>query len=266
VAARAIWKGVIRFGDVSVPVKLYSAVEERAIHLRLLHAKDQAPVKQVMVHPGTGEPVSNDQVRKGYDTGEGAIVVLSDEELEGLEPEASRDIQVTEFIEPRLLGYAWYDRPYYLGPDGNEGAYFALARVLEAEGKEGVVRWTMRKREYVGALRAEGGRLDLITLHHASEVVDASSLPRPKGRAPEKQELQMAEQLLTALAGEFELGAYRDEYRTKVLALVEKKARGEKLEARRPKKRKPEAESLTDVLKASLERVKEERRVARQER
>ncbi|MBI5444443.1 MAG: Ku protein [Deltaproteobacteria bacterium] len=261
-AARAIWKGTIRFGDVAVPVKLYSAVEERGVHLRLLHAKDGTPVKQVMVHPGTGEPVPHDQVRKGYDTGEGSIVILSDEELESLEPEASRDVEVTEFVEPRLIGYPWYDRPYYLGPDGNEAAYSALARALEAEGKEGVVRWTMRKKEYVGALRAEGGHLELITLHHASEIVDASTLPRPKGRAPEKQELQMAEQLVKALAGEFDVGAYRDEYREKVLELVEKKARGEALKLGPPKRRKAEAASLTDVLRASLERVKEERQVA----
>jgi DNA end-binding protein Ku len=261
-AARAIWKGVIRFGGVSVPVKLYSAAEERGVHLRLLHAKDGYPVKQVMVHPGTGERVPYDQVRRGYDTGEGTIVVLSEEELESVEPEPSRDIEVTEFIEPRLIAHPWYDRPYHLGPDGNEEAYFALVQALESEGREGLVRWVMRKKEYAGALRARRGYLELITLHHAAEVVDASSLPRPRGRPPEKQELQMAEQLLTALSADFDLSGYRDEYRTKVLELVARKGRGEALEFPRPKTRRAEPESLAEVLRASLERLKEERRVA----
>jgi DNA end-binding protein Ku len=261
-AARAIWKGVIRFRDVSVPVKLYSAVEDRAVHLRLLHEKDGTPVKQVMVHPVTGEPVPSDQVRKGYDDGEGAIVLLSEDELASLEPEASREIEVADFVAPELIGYPWYDRPYYLGPDGDEDAYSALLEALEREGKEGVARWAMRKKEYVGALRANDGHLELITLHRSSEVVDASSLPRPGGREPEKQELQMAEQLLKALSGDFDLRPYRDEYREKVLELVAAKARGEHIAVRPRREKETEAASLTDVLRASLERVKEERRVA----
>jgi DNA end-binding protein Ku len=260
-AARAIWKGVIRFGEFSVPVKLYSAVEDRAVHLRLLHAKDEAPVRQVMVDPATEEPVPSDQVRKGYDDGEGSIVLLSEEELESVEPDASRDVTVTEFVDPHLVGYPWYDRPYYLGPDGDEEAYFALVEALEREALEGIARWTMRKREYAGALRASRGHLELITLHPSSDVVDVSSLPRPKGRPPEPQELQMAEQLLRALTAEFDLSDYRDEYRTRVLELVAAKARGEHLEPPKPKE-ETEAASLVDALRASLERVREERRVA----
>lgn len=261
-AARAIWKGVLRLGPVTVPVKLYSAVEDRRVHLRLLHAADQVPVKQVMVHPGTGRPVPPEEIRKGYDTGEGEIVLLSEEELAALVPAESREVELTGFVDPSLLSEQWYDRPYYLGPDGHEAAYYALARALDEEGKEGLARWTMRKKAYVGALRAEEGRLELITLHHAEEVVDAASLPRPKGRRPEPQELRMAEQLLGALAADFDPGAYRDEYRDRVLELVEAKAKGAAPEFPPPAQPKPEAVSLTDVLRASLERVGKEKRVA----
>jgi DNA end-binding protein Ku len=256
--ARAMWKGILRFGGLSIPVKLYSAVEDRKVHLRLLHAKDQEPVKQVMIHPGTGKPVPFSEIRKGYDTGDGEVVLLSDEELESLAPKESRDIELVGFVDPALVNHQWYDRPYYLGPDGDETAYFAFACALEKERKEGVARWTMRKKQYVGALLADQGHFKLITLHHAGEVVDASSVPRPKGRAAEQQELRMAEQLLNALSADFDPHAYRDEYRKRVLELVETKARGGEIVRREVKEKRPKRASLAEILEASLKQVQQE--------
>jgi len=253
--SRALWKAVIRFGSISVPVKLYSAVQERPVHFRMLHYKDQTPVTQKMVNPNTGEVIPYEEIRRGYETENGDIVLLEKEELKALEPPPSRDIEVLHFVDHDLISHEWYDRPYYLGPDTDPERYFALARSLEQEKKEGFARWTMRKKRYIGALLAEGGYLKMITLRFAEEVVNASELPRPEGRALEKQELQMAEQLIRALEGDFNADTYRDEYRNRLRSLVETKAHGGRVELKRVKKEKPKVVSLTALLKQSIERA-----------
>lgn len=252
-AARAIWKGRIRFGDVDVPVKLYSAIRSTSgVHFRLLHEKDLEPVKQQMVNPETGKVVEYEDVRRAFPTEDGDLVMLTEEELEELEPEASRDIEITRFVDPEVITHQWYDRPYFLGPDDSSEEYFALAEALRKQKKEGVARWVMRKKEYVGALRLEGDYLMLMTLRHAGEVVPASALKAPGGRALDKREIQMAKQLVAALEDDLELEAYHDEYRERVLELVEAKAEGKVLKFPKAPKKKEEDESLAAMLEQSL--------------
>jgi DNA end-binding protein Ku len=255
-AARAIWKGVIRFGSASVPIKLYSAVEDHSIHFRLLHEKDLAPVKQKMVDSASGETVEYADARKAYPVSRNRYVILEKEDLEELEPEESRDIEVTRFVDPAEIDHRWYERAYYLGPDGGNGPYFALAQALEKQGKEGVARWTMRKKSYVGSLRAAGGYLMLIVLRHADEVIVAEDLPAPAGRSLNKREVEMAGQLVEALSGEFDPAEFSDEYRERVLELVETKASGGTVKLKKFRPRKEADESLDEVLAASLKGLK----------
>ncbi len=258
-SARAIWKGEISFGGVSVPVRFYSAVEDRKIHFRLLHEPDRTPVEQRMVDPRNGKPVPGEQIRRGVETDTGEIVMLSEEELEGVVPEASREIEITRFMRQGKISYQWYDRPYYLGPDGGNENYMALAWALEKERKEGVARWTMRKKRYVGALNGENGRLKLITLRYAGEVIDAGAIPRPEGREFEPMELQMAGQLVDALTGDFEPAAYRDEYQHRVRELINTKALGNVYRFEKPKRRRPETASLADTLEQSLAGIRKQK-------
>ncbi|MBR9990317.1 MAG: Ku protein [Gemmatimonadetes bacterium] len=252
-AARAMWKGRIRFGDVDVPVKLYSAIRSSSgLHFRLLHEKDLQPVKQMMVNPATGEIVDYEDVHRAFPTDDGLLVMLDEEELAALEPEASRDIEVTRFVDPEVITHAWYDRPYYLGPDDSDPEYFALAEALRRQKKEGIARWVMRKKEYVGALRLEGDYLMLMTLRHTGEVVPASTLNAPAGRALDKREVDMATQLVAALEGDLELEAYHDEYRERVLELVEAKTEGKVLQFPRAPRKKIADDSLSDILEQSL--------------
>ena len=254
--ARAIWKGVLRFGSADVPVKLYSGVQDRSVHFRLIHEKTRTPVKQRMVDPLTGKEVPYEEVRRGYEVEEGIFVVLEEEELEELEPDKSRDIEVTRFLDPEAINHQWYDRPYHLGPDGEDVEYFALARALEKKGREAVARWTMRNREYLGALRAEEGHLVLITLRHAEEVIPASALEPPGGRKPEVREMKMARQLIDALSDDFDPSEWRDEYRDRVLELIEAKSEGKTLEFRQPPRRKA-AGDLAESLEASIAAARE---------
>jgi DNA end-binding protein Ku len=250
-AARAIWKGRIRFGAVDVPVKLYSAVQDRSIRFRMLDAKRGEPIRQQMVDPGTGRVVEHEEIRRAFPLAEDELVVLADEELAALEPPESRDVEVTRFVPPEAITHAWYDRPYYLGPDGDAEGYFALHAALKKKGAEGVARWVMRKKSYVGALRVEGDYLMLITLRRAGEVIPAGELEPPAGRALEAREVAMARQLLSAMEDELDLAAYRDEYRDRVLELVEAKAAGKVVKFPKAPAR-PKDASLADVLEKSL--------------
>lgn len=250
--ARAIWKGIVRIGKVALPVKLYSAVQDRSVHFRLLHARDREPVRQQLVSSATGKPVDRDEVRKAYPVGSGRLVVLEEKDLDELQPEESRDIVIRRFVDPEEIDHRWYERAYYLGPDGDEETYFTAVEALGRRKKEGVARWVMRKKEYVGSLREEEGYLMLIVLRHAEEVVSAENLEAPGGRSLDKREIAMAEQLLEALEGRFEPQQFADEYRNRVMELVETKARGGKVKVKAFRPKKTEDEALTGALRASL--------------
>ena len=127
--ARAIWKGELKLDSTKVPVKLYSAVNDQTVRFHILDQKSKTRVKQHMVEPG-GKEVTNEEVRKGFEVETGTFVILEKEELEKLAPEESREIEITQFVPPEEIPPEYYDRPYYLGPDGDQAAYFALAEAL----------------------------------------------------------------------------------------------------------------------------------------
>ena len=256
--ARAIWKGVIRFGDISVPVKLYSAIEDQSVHFRLLDRKDRKPVRQSMVNPETNEVVAFGDADRAFLAENGSLVILEKEELEQLIPEQSRDIEVIAFLADGEIDHRWYDRPYFLGPDGSSEAWSALAHALEKAKLEGLVRWVMRNKEYMGALRLHEGFPILISLRHAEEVVPMEALKAPGGKALDAKELTMARQLIGMLETEFEPQAYRDEYRLQVMDLVESKSKGKKLK-KAPSREPQRAErDLSRALKESLKAAKKQ--------
>lgn len=259
--ARSIWNGVIRFGKTTLPVKLLSAVEDRTVRFHLLHDRDKQRVTQRLTHPDNGEEVPQDAIQKGYEVEPGVFVVLDDAELAKLEPPPSKDIEITRFIPLDQSNYGWYERPYYLAPDGDAKRYFAFAEALARAEREGVARWVMRKRDYVGALRAADGYLMLVALRHAGEVVSTAELPSPAGAPLGARELAMAETLIDMLADEYDPSAFHDEYRERLLALIASKQTGKvyRFERPAPKKR---TDDLTRALAASLTKMKKERKSA----
>lgn len=259
--ARAIWKGELKIGSAKVPVKLYSAVVDRTVHFHILDDKHLLRVKQHMVSPDSGDEVATEEIQKGYEIEPGKFVILTDEDLQTLEPKPSREIEIAEFVPPEAISQQWYERPYYLAPDGDEKAYFALAEALQKRDREGIAHWVMRNKPYVGALRAQDDYLLLFTLRNAAEVISAQDLPKPAGRAPTAKELTMARQLVGLLEGEFNAADYKDEYRERVMQFIERKAKGKK-----PKlhavKTKRKTSSLDSVLAKSLQSLKKEKRAA----
>ena len=258
--ARAIWKGQLQLAKQQVGVKLYSAVEDRDVHFHLLHAKDRAPVEQHIVRKDTGKEVGKDEIRKAFALSRNTAVILQSEDLDTLVPPESREVHICRFVAPSLLGDQWFERPYYLGPDGDEESYFALAQALERKKVIGIARWVMRKKRYLGALSSLDGYLTMATLRRADQVLSFSGVEPAKAVAPQAHELKLAQQLVSTIEADFDPSLWQNEYRQRLCKLIEAKARGEKLAPQRRKKKAPQA-SLAESLKASIAAEKE-RRVA----
>lgn len=252
-AARAMWKGSLAVGTTQLPVKLFSAIQDRTMHFRLLHRKDSEPVKQKLFSAASGEAVESTTTQKALPVGRDRFVVVEEEEMVKLEPEESRDIEIAQFVKTSEMDPRWYERAYWLAPEKDSESYFALAAALEKQQKEGIARWVMRKKSYVGSLRAEKGYLMLITLRHADEIIAADAFDAPAGRPLNQKEVQMGEQLLTALAGTFDPADYKDNYRERVMELIEMKSKGKKPKVTKFRPRKTDDDdSLVKTLEASL--------------
>jgi DNA end-binding protein Ku len=255
-APRAIWKGLLKIGSSEIPVKLYSAVEDRKVHFHVLQGETKSRVKQQMVAE-TGEAIAKQEIRKGYEVEPGTFVVIADEELEKLKPPESREISTTRFVPQSSITNEWYERPYYLGPDGdgdNEEKYFALVESLKNHDVVGVVRWSMRGKAYVGLVTVEADHLLLVKTRYSEEVL-TQDLSAPSGPPLDEKELRMANELVSALDGEFNPDEFHDDYRERVLTFVEAKAKGKHPRLPAIKEHKASG-SLDDQLARSLAALK----------
>jgi DNA end-binding protein Ku len=253
-----MWKGQLQIGKLKLGIKLYSAVEDRTIRFHLLHAKDLAPVEQHIIRKDTGDEVGRDDMRKALALSAQTAVMLQPDDLEKLVPPESRDIEIMRFVAPAVLGDQWFERPYYLGPDGDNGAYFALAEALKRKDVIGIARWVMRKKRYVGALSAVDGFLTMSTLRRADQVLSFSGIRPAQSVAPQASELKLAQQLVSSIEADFDPSLWQNEYRQRLCKLIEAKARGEKIKPIQPKKKRAPA-SLEESLRASLAAVKEKK-------
>jgi DNA end-binding protein Ku len=256
--ARAMWKGELQVGKQRLGVKLYSAVEDRTIRFHLLHAKDHAPVEQHIVRKDTGDAVDRQDMRKALALTAQTAVILQPDDLEKLVPPESRDIEITRFVAPDVLGDQWFERPYYLGPDGDNAVYFALAEALERRQVIGIARWVMRKKRYVGALSAVDGFLTMTTLRRADQVLSFSGVEPARSVAPQANELKLAQQLVSSIEADFDPSLWQNEYRQRLCKLIEAKARGDKIKPVPVKKKRAPA-SLAESLRASIAAVKEKK-------
>jgi DNA end-binding protein Ku len=256
-----MWSGAISFGLVNVPVKLYSAVSRKTVRFHQLNGKTGHRIAQKRVDPTTGDEVAYDDIVKGYELSKERYVVITPDELEALDPEKSRTIDIEDFVDLVDIDPVYYDHPYYLVPDkGAAKAYGLLLNAMKESGKVAVARVVLRSKEQLVAIRpAPGDVLMMETMIFADEVVapdQIDDLPDSKELKASDRELKMAQQLIDSLSSDFAPEKYRDEYREKVLELIERKAAGEEIavqpEAPKPKK----VPDLMAALEASLAAVK----------
>ena len=261
--ARAIWTGSISFGLLNVPVRLYSAVSRKNVSFRELRASDSSRIRHKRVAEADGEEVPYEEIVKGYEIAPEQYVVLTRDELEELDPQKTKAIEIQDFVDLDEIDPIYFDHPYYLGPDkGAEKAYALLVKAMSDSNKVAIARFVLRNRENLAAIRPMGKVLTMATMRFADEVVSPDELEDvvpANGRKLEKREVEMAQQLIESLSGEFDPDKYRDEYREELLSLIERKGRGEEVveavsEAPKPTK----APDLMAALEESLAAVKGE--------
>jgi len=253
--ARAIWSGAISFGLVNIPVKLFSAVSKKTVRFHQIDAESGARVRQKRVGPD-GEEIPYEQIVKGYEIGPERYVTISPEELEALEPQKTRTIDIEDFVDLDEIDPIYYDHPYYLAPDtGAAKAYQLLVDAMEDAGKVAIARVVIRSKENLVAIRPRDGVLAMETMLFADEVVPTDTLDEMTTDTAVKtsdRELTMARQLIDSLSSDFEPEKYHDEYRERVLDLIERKAQGETIVIEEPTKEPEQVPDLMAALEASI--------------
>jgi DNA end-binding protein Ku len=258
---RAIWTGAISFGMVTVPVKLYSAINRKSVRFHQLSGKSGVRIAQKRVDPSNGEEVPYEDIVKGYEIASDRYVVIEPGELESLEPKKTKTIEIEEFVELSQIDPVYYDHPYYLAPGpGGAKPYRLLLEAMRETGKVAIARVVIRSKENLVAVRPMGEALGMATMIFSDEVISPEVLDEiaeAKEVKTTKRELEIAEQLVESLAGEFEPDKYRDSYRKQVLEMIERKAQGKEIAVQPTAEEVVEpAPDLMGALKASLEAVK----------
>jgi DNA end-binding protein Ku len=254
---RAIWSGAISFGLVNIPVKLYSAVSRKTVRFHQIDAESGQRIRQQRVNPESGEEVPYEQIVKGYEVAPDRYVMITPEELESLEPQKTRTIDIEEFVDLEEIDPIYYDHPYYLAPDkGAAKAYKLLLDAMEGADKVAIARVVIRSKENLVALRAHGGAITMETMLFPDEVIQPDELEEVANLDGDvkttKKELDMAKQLIESLSGEFEPDKYRDQYRDRVLDMIERKAAGETITIEAPAAEPAKVPDLMAALEASI--------------
>jgi DNA end-binding protein Ku len=257
--ARSIWSGAISFGLVNVPVKLYSAVSRKTVRFNQLNAETGNRIQQKRVDPETGDEVPYEQIVKGFELTKDRYVVITPDELDALDPERTRTVDIEDFVDLEEIDPIYYDHPYYLVPDkGAAKAYGLLLNAMEASGKVAIARVVLRSKEQLVAIRPAGELLMMETMIFHDEVVphdDLDDLPESQELKVSDREVKMAQQLIDSLSSDFEPEKYRDEYRDKVLDLIERKASGEEIVVQPEAPAPAKVPDLMAALEASLAAV-----------
>ena len=260
-----MWSGSITFGLVNIPVRLFTATREHRIRFHLLKKHDHSRIerKYVSSTDEKEQSVDNDELVRGYELSPNQFVILSDEELESLEPKESRTIEISKFVDLDDIDPLFFDRPYYLAP-GDRAAkpYHLLLEALKKTGKVGISQFVMRKKEYLAALHAHNDVICLYTMRFADEVIQPDTLPGIEGAVNvSEKELKMATELIGSLAEKFDADELHDQYRRHVEALIEKKAKGDEIvEQPEAEERPHKVINLMAALQQSLNEAKRSRR------
>ena len=255
---RPIWSGAISFGLVNVPVKAYSAVHDHTVHFHQLDKRSGARIQYQKVSAKTGRHVDNDDIEKGFEVSKGKYVVVDEDEFEALRPESTRSIDITDFVELESVDPIYYENTYWLGTSGESArAYRLLLTAMEGAQRVGIGSVVMRNKQYLAAIRPLDGALAMSTMRFADEIVPKSEIPDvPSARAkPDAKEVRLASQIIESLVSEWDPRRYHDTYAEEMRNLIDRKAKGKKIEAPAPEpEKKAEVIDLMAALQASLER------------
>ncbi len=258
---RSIWSGSISFGLVNVPVKAHTAVRDHKVHFNQLDPKGSR-IKYEKVSEKTGKEVAADDITLGFETSKGKYVRFSKEELEELEPDSTRTIDIEDFVELAAIDPIFYNHTYWLAPDGDAAtkAYALLRDAMEDEQRVGIGTVVMRKKQYLAAIRPVGGALAMSTMRFADEVVastDIEGIPKRAGTAKSDKEMKLAKQIITSLDAAWKPEKYHDTYTEELKARIKKKEKGEEITVEdAPADKDADVLDLMAALEASVKKAK----------
>ena len=248
---RPLWKGAISFSMVTIPIKLYSATEEKDVRFNMLHASDHSRIKQKRFCAEEDIEVDNEEIVKGYEVTKDHYVILEPADLEAVAVKTTRMIDILGFVPLEAIDPILYQKTYYLEPEEiGRKSYGLLVKALQDQEKVAIAKVSMRQKEQLCTLRTYQGLIALETMFYADEVRSTKELEVPSDVEVSKKDLDMARVLVDSMAMDFELEQYKDEYREGLLEIIRKKADGETIEAPAPAAAK--ITDLTEALRASV--------------
>lgn len=254
-----VWKGAISFGLVHVPVKMFTATEDKDIRFRSIHKECGTPISQQRVCEHCGRNIENDEIAKGFEYEKGKFVLFNEEELDALRPESARTIQILDFVDLTDIDPIYFEKAYYLSPDmAGSGAYGLLLEAIRQTGKIGIAKISIRSKSRLAAVRVVANCLCLETMHFPDEIRSISLVPNlPEQVTVNDKELEVAKLLIGQLSAAFEPDKYTDDYRTALLDAIEAKVNGEGIDVvTAPVSETGKVIDLMAALQASLEAAK----------
>ncbi len=252
--ARALWKGSISFGLVNIPIELFTAVRNHRPKFRMLHAKDNSPVKFERVCIKDGHPVAWEDLVKGYEYQKGRFIVVTKEDFQAAALEKTRTVDIIDFVNADAIDDRFFETPYYLVPaKGGERAYALLREAIRQSGRIGIAKFILRDAQHLCAVEVIQQAIVLTVMRFADELVDVTGFDFPSAEHVRKAELDMAKALVNSLAADWDPSKYSDQYRENLMRLIQSKAKGEDVElepANEP--RQAEVVDLMERLRRSL--------------
>ncbi|MGO4373344.1 Ku protein [Paenibacillus sp. MCAF20] len=256
---QTVWKGAISFGLVHVPVKMFTATEDKDIHFRTIHKECGMPISNVRTCSHCGKKVEQEDIVKGFEYEKGKFVIFNEDEIESLKPESAKVIQILDFVSLSDIDPLYYQKPYYLSPDlSGAGAYSLLLEAIKDTGKIGIAKISIRSKSSLAAIRAVGNCLCLETMHYPDEIRPIASVPNlPEQTVVNEKELQMAKLLIEQLTETFQPDKYTDDYRIALTNAIQQKIAGEGVDKiTSPSETRSNVIDLMAALQASIEAAK----------
>ncbi len=255
---RSIWSGVLSFGLINIPVKMYSATAGTDLKLNMLHKKDLSPIRYAKVCKADGKELSQADIVKGYEYQDGDYVVLTDEDFKSVNRKKSETVDVLDFVKETEINFIYFEKPYYLEPDkGAAKAYGLLIESLKKSKKVAVAKFVLHNKEHLGVIKPNDNLLVLEQMRFEDEIAAPTTLNIPKHETARAKELTMAMSLIDHLTEKFDISDYKDTYREDLNQLIKDKIKGAK--PKKSKEKAPAPSKSTDLmllLKESLERAK----------
>ncbi|OEH85803.1 Ku protein [Desulfuribacillus stibiiarsenatis] len=252
---QTMWKGSISFGLVNIPVKMFTATEDKDVRFRQLHKEDHSPIKYIRSCPNCGKELANDEIVKGYEYQPGEFVIMNEDDFKAIAPEASKSIEIIDFVDLKEIDPIFYDKTYYLAPnETGDKAYTLLRNAMKDMDKIAIAKIIIRDKESLAVVRIYKQCIVLETIFYPDEIRSVEYVPGvPKDSALiNDNELKMAKQIIENLSTNFEPEKYTNEYRQKLLDLIESKVEGKNI-TKAPVAAKNNVVDLMSALQASLE-------------